>query len=144
MPTDTHTIVVIKKHSKTSYCIHKATWGHLLECIIPSGQPSVTQWTLSMLQGYSRRGNPELKEKIAMRKRGNGLVRRQLEICKSKNREISLSQINSDVTYEIFWPVERFLKNKQTNSHCLPPTDDVLSTMAIPFYNYNAIHHPTL
>lgn len=49
-----------KSTRKRNYCIHKATWEHLLECLIPSGQPSVTLWTLSMMQGHSLVGNPEL------------------------------------------------------------------------------------
>lgn len=46
-----------KSTLKPSYCIHKATWEHLLECLIPSGQPSVAQWTISMLQGHSGQNN---------------------------------------------------------------------------------------
>lgn len=40
---------------KPSYCIQKATWEHLLGCLIHTGQAVVAQWTLYMMRGHGRR-----------------------------------------------------------------------------------------
>lgn len=50
---------LLKSTLKPSYWIHKVTWEHVQDCLIPSGQPSVAQWTLAMLQGHSRQDNQQ-------------------------------------------------------------------------------------